>query len=240
MLAYFTDRSKGIEAAGQDPARPAFSAGILMRRGEDGADRPLWQRRLENNVAPVRALVAASGRYVVTFDNWHRMGYGDTVVVIYGAGGRLVRKLALAETLPPDEVARLPRTASSIWWGGRHRISADGQTLMLQVNANGALPLVERPEFRPLRIRLESGRIEHGRRGGRRSPPLGSHNHADVLGHGDRLARPARFVNPLFASVHSHGSVSERGANAWTVPSAAARLSPLSVRISMRCAGRTP
>jgi hypothetical protein len=41
-------------------------------------------------VAPVSALVSEDGAYLITFDNWHSMGYGDDVVVLYRTDGTLI------------------------------------------------------------------------------------------------------------------------------------------------------
>ncbi|HEX8217186.1 MAG TPA: hypothetical protein VF577_06955 [Allosphingosinicella sp.] len=123
--------------------RPGGRArGRLERRGSDGRWRRLWDMALVNEVSPVSALVADSGDYVVTFDNWGGVGTGGDVVVIYGAGGRLVRSLALSDLLPEDYILALPRTFSSIWWGGsndEHYLSADGERLVLRL----ALPSTE-------------------------------------------------------------------------------------------------
>lgn len=57
---------------------------------------PKWTAPLSNRVAPVSALVSDSGRYVVTFDNWDQVGYGDDVVAVYdGSNGTLLWKYRL-------------------------------------------------------------------------------------------------------------------------------------------------
>lgn len=123
---------------GPDSAEnPAANArGRLERRGADRRWRLVWERPLVNEVAPVSALVADSGDYVVTFDNWGSVGGGDNVVVIYGADGRLVRTMSLTDFLPEDYILTLPQTFSSIWWGGfdhQHHLASDGDRLILSV-----------------------------------------------------------------------------------------------------------
>jgi hypothetical protein len=131
QLRFFEDKVAGVEPSGQSAAGRASPQGILERR--TGADEwsPVWSGPLVNDVSPVSALVSASGDYVVTFDNWHSMGFGDDVVVIYGGDGRLIRSLALTDILPEAYVGALPRSVSSLHWSGEHRI--EGGRLILQV-----------------------------------------------------------------------------------------------------------
>lgn len=105
-----------------------------MEHAQDGQWRAVWNRPLLNNVAPVHAIVSPAGRGV-TFDNWHAMGYGNNVVVIYDHAGQPVRAMALADFLPEPWVNALPRSVSSVWWGDGHHFSADGTQLILRVVA---------------------------------------------------------------------------------------------------------
>ncbi|WP_343521100.1 hypothetical protein [Sphingomonas sp.] len=133
-LAYFKDKVAKKEPAGQAPGETRTTAhAVLERRGETGGWTRIWEAPLVNEVAPVSALVANGGQYVVTFDNWHAVGYGPDVVVIYGADGRHVRSFALVDLLPGSYVRGLPRTVSSLWWGGEHRLSSDGRQLILSI-----------------------------------------------------------------------------------------------------------
>jgi len=131
-LRYFEDQAARRPSPGQQPGAAASARGLLERRTNGRWER-VWERPLLNEVAPVTALVAPGGRYAVTFDNWHSAGYGDTVVVIYDSAGEPVRALGLTDFLPADYVEALPHTVSSIWWGGDHRFSADGDRLVLSV-----------------------------------------------------------------------------------------------------------
>jgi TonB family protein len=97
----------------------------------------LWYRRqstfpLVNEVSPVDLAISDRGDYIVTLDNWHSMGYGDSVVVIYRPNGRVVRQIALEELVAESDIQHLARTASSIWWRDEYRIdSAAGQLVLL-------------------------------------------------------------------------------------------------------------
>lgn len=92
----------------------------------------VWQGPLVNDVAPVNALVSATGQ-VVTFDNWHSAGFGEDAVVIYDVRGKVVRAMGLGDFLPSVYVEALPRSVSSIHWSGGHDLSGDGRELVLRV-----------------------------------------------------------------------------------------------------------
>ncbi|KQS03114.1 hypothetical protein ASG11_01565 [Sphingomonas sp. Leaf357] len=79
------------------------------------------------------ALVRDDGEYAVTFDDWHGTGYGPNAAVIYGAGGKLVRALALSDVVPSDYIKALPHSVSSIHWRSVPRFSSDGQKVIVPV-----------------------------------------------------------------------------------------------------------
>ena len=59
----------------------------------------VWRRHLINDIAPVAAVVASSGKYVVTMDEW--LHFGDLPIVIYGARGDLIAVHNLEEIVNP-------------------------------------------------------------------------------------------------------------------------------------------
>lgn len=132
QLDYFEDKVDGREPAGQRRGgSPAAQARLEVRVGKQW--QPVWQGPLVNEVAPVDALVADTGRYLVTFDNWHSVGYGP-VVVIYGPEGERIRALALSDIVPQDYVDALPHSVSSIHWRGDPRFSTDGTRVLIPIN----------------------------------------------------------------------------------------------------------
>lgn len=86
----------------------------------------LWSFTLTNEVAPVDALIADGGQYLVTFDNWHSMGYGLNVVAIHDEQGKLIRALALSDILSADYILALDHSVSSIWWRGEPHLTPTG------------------------------------------------------------------------------------------------------------------
>lgn len=131
-LAYFGDQLDGKERPGGVAGDTRSSAIGTMEHCTAGACRRAWRRPLLNDVAPVDAVVTNDGR-VITFDNWHSMGFGATAVVIYNAQGAPLRRLSLPEFLPRDYVIALPRTVSSLDWRGTPRALADGRRVAVPV-----------------------------------------------------------------------------------------------------------
>lgn len=83
---------------------------------------PVWQCELPNKVAPVEVCVSNDGRYVVTNNEWHRVGYGDFVVAFYDKDG-LIKNYSMEEVLHlPGDISNLelfrlvPHSVSSRWW----------------------------------------------------------------------------------------------------------------------------
>lgn len=156
-LAYFEDLVDGRENAGQAENGETIARGVLEERtGADSWDK-VWAGPLVNDVSPVSAMVAPSGRYVVTFDNWHSIGRGQHVVVIYDRQGRLIRSLELSDIIPPEWIRGLSHSVSSTAWAGEHRFS--GEHLILEV----ILPSVDgplgEPAFVDISLNLETGAV---------------------------------------------------------------------------------
>ena len=160
-LEYFSDKVDNKSPAGQPEGATATTPmGQLEQRAADGRWQTIWRQPLVNDVGPTNAVVANGGARVATFDNWHHAGLGDDVVVIYDAAGKTVRKLSLAQLLPPHYPAFLPRSVSSLWWRKDASVSADGQWLVVQVMAPGMNPMDEAAGTVPVRVRLADGAVQ--------------------------------------------------------------------------------
>jgi hypothetical protein len=131
-LAYFRDQVDGKERPGGEAGEARTAATGTMEHCTGGLCRRVWQRALLNDVAPVDAVVTNGGR-VITFDNWHSMGFGATTVVIYTTRGAPLRRLSLPEFLPRDYVIALPRSVSSLHWRGEPKALGDGRRVTVPV-----------------------------------------------------------------------------------------------------------
>ncbi|MBD58793.1 MAG: hypothetical protein CL808_01540 [Citromicrobium sp.] len=159
-LQYFSEEVEAREA-GEKVERPGPIA-LLERRANDGSWSQVWLTRLVNNVSPVSALVADDGSHIVTFDNWHSVGFGEHVIVIYNARGELIRSIQLSDFLPQAYIDALPTSTSSMRWSHDKRLTDGGEFLELDVY----VPTVDRDAFYrgdaptvTRRIRLADGTI---------------------------------------------------------------------------------
>jgi hypothetical protein len=157
QLAYFREEV-AAEKSGQPVERPA-PLGLLEKRDAKGKWEPVWAGPLANPVAPVSVLVADDGRHIVTFDNWHSLGHGDHVIVIYGAEGALVRSLRLTDLVPEDYMIALPRSVSSIYWSKDERFSDDGASVVIPVVVPHGGGLGEDAQTVPFTIALADGAV---------------------------------------------------------------------------------
>ena len=87
--------------AGSPKGKPARAE--FYRRARDRSYRLTQEITLHNPVAPVMFLVTDRG-YLVTFDNWHNMGFGK-VIVSYSPAGRVVFAGELKDLFWAEEIA---------------------------------------------------------------------------------------------------------------------------------------
>jgi hypothetical protein len=152
---YWHDYDRGPHKRGQLAGKQDVCIGQLEKRAADGSYVSVWKRELVNDVSPVTALVTTDGSNVVTFDNWHSMGYGADVVVIYGPDGQLIASFGLDHFLSMKEIAVLPRSVSSIQWGGDHHFDETEKHLVLEIAAEKRYSVV---------ISLADGRVQSEKR----------------------------------------------------------------------------
>ncbi len=159
QLKYFEDKVEGRKNAGAvKDLKGNRAKGAFYARRADGGYYKKWEFPLVNEVSPVSALVANNGSYVVTFDNWHSAGYGDDVVVIYHSNGTLVKKFGLEDFLTEGDIETLPRSVSSIWWGGEHFIDEANGLLVLKIVSDRKNPWEDGAKFHDMKIELATGR----------------------------------------------------------------------------------
>ena len=114
-----------------------YARAIFYVRESNGSYTKKSVFPLVNQISPVNALVSADGNYLVTFDNWHRVGLGDDVVVIYRSNGTLNKKFSLEDLFTEVDVKSFFRTASSRWWGSHHYLDDEKNILHLKPALEG-------------------------------------------------------------------------------------------------------
>lgn len=159
QLEYFEDKVEGREDSGGIPGLRGNTPSAELRRVTlSHRQRRIAKFALINEVGPASALVSDDGRWIVTFDNWHSVGLGDSVIVIYRSDGSLVRSLALEDVLLAEDLDELPRSVSSRQWSRGKRIDSSRARLVLQVSRCGwASNCVEEPGI--LEIDLNDGSL---------------------------------------------------------------------------------
>lgn len=137
----------------------SYSSGSLYRIPPDKKYYKKWTIRLINEFAPVNALVSDSG-FVVTFDDHHRAGYGDNVVVIYGPEGNLIRRFSLRDIASRWNISRMIHTVSSIVWrSDKSYIDNERQVVVLNVVSKGTWPVNKGTTYHDVKIDLKRGEI---------------------------------------------------------------------------------
>ena len=91
-----------------------YARAEFYRLAADRSYRLTTEITLDNPIAPVKFLVTDRG-YLVTFDNWHNLGYGR-VLVSYAPTGRRVASYALKDLFSTAEIAAFSHSTSSIHW----------------------------------------------------------------------------------------------------------------------------
>jgi hypothetical protein len=119
-------------------AKGKWAHGELYARRPDRSFAVVADVDLHNPVAPVEAFLSNDGR-LITFDNWHNLGYGE-VAAIYDAKGKLVRSYRLEDLYPKETLQKVQTSVSSRWWRCKptHFVEpGDTQTSMYVREFNG-------------------------------------------------------------------------------------------------------
>jgi hypothetical protein len=95
-------------------AKGPYAHAEFYARQRDKTYKLAWEKDLLNPVSPFLVLMNDGG-YIMTFDNWHNLGFGS-VVAIYGPGGTVVRNYTLDQLYSTEQVESIPRSVSSRYW----------------------------------------------------------------------------------------------------------------------------
>ncbi|WP_229956482.1 hypothetical protein [Parasphingorhabdus litoris] len=161
LLEYFRDKLDERKDPGLPPDASIVTASAVIEMKNGSGDWVTnWKVDLVNEVAPVTAIVSDDGQYLVTFDNWHRAGYGPTTIVRYKRGKGLLGAHDLESFLPPYYLQALPRSVSSRSWKKGDPVF-DGEGFRLAIIAPNLDSKADRSKIKTveLKINLESGHV---------------------------------------------------------------------------------
>lgn len=116
---------------GEPGDRPARA--IYYQLDANGQYRQLQEITLRNPVAPLSAVVSDSGA-LVTLDNWHGVGTGSEVMVVYRPDGTVLRSYGLEDLYTAEEIERFGHSVSSIWWRCRAEPTLDHHAEVLDIS----------------------------------------------------------------------------------------------------------
>lgn len=145
-----------------------YAKGTLFKQKESGSYRKLHSFRLVNEVSPAEVIVSNDGSYIATFDNFYTSGYGPEAVVIYRSGGSVVRQLALEDFLTENDIATLPGSNYSRWWGRGHYFEEKTNLLVLRIVSGNESPGVfydlKGAKFYEIKLNLTTGTLVESKR----------------------------------------------------------------------------
>jgi hypothetical protein len=123
-------------------ARGPYARAEFYKRNADRSYRLVKEITLLNPVAPVLFLVTDRG-FLITFDNWHNMGFGKAVAS-YAPDGDVIASYQLSDLFSNDEISGFKHSISSIWWRTETVYVRDGQqSVYVALNDRGSELIVE-------------------------------------------------------------------------------------------------
>ena len=95
------------------PKGPYASAQFYALQPDDSY-RLISRVSLLNPVAPVDAIVTKRG-HLVTFDNWHNIGFGK-VLAVYDPTGHVIASYTLEQLYSANQIGQIRQSVSSRYW----------------------------------------------------------------------------------------------------------------------------
>lgn len=94
--------------------RGSYATALFYVRQADRSYRLAAEVSLLNPVAPVDLRLSNSG-YLITFDNWHNLGFGK-VVAVYDPTGKPLASWELEQLYSAEQIGAILSSQSSRWW----------------------------------------------------------------------------------------------------------------------------
>ena len=128
------------------------SEGVFFTLDEHAKEKVIWRAKLVN--IPNRAIIAESGKYVITLDSWRSIGF-EHCLVVYGENGKVIADFKLEDLLTAKEIEGLPASVTHRGWSDKDIAefqdrSREGE-LVIRMKYKGWTKVI--------RLSLSSGRI---------------------------------------------------------------------------------
>lgn len=109
-------RTEGSHSPAQAGQVVGSSEGVFFTLDEKGNEKVIWRAKLAN--IPNRAILVESGKYVITLDSWHSLGF-DHCLVVYGEQGKVIADFKLEDLLTSEEIEGLPGSITNRGWSDK-------------------------------------------------------------------------------------------------------------------------
>jgi hypothetical protein len=109
-------RTEGVHSAAQAGQIVGTSEGVFFTLDEHAKEKVIWRAKLVN--IPNRAILAESGKYVITLDSWRSIGF-DHCLVVYGEKGKVIADFKLEDLLTAKEIEGLSASITHRGWSDK-------------------------------------------------------------------------------------------------------------------------
>lgn len=146
-------RAEGHHTPAQATQVVGNSEGVFFTLDENGQEKVIWRARLAN--IPNRAILVESGKYVITLDSWHSIGF-DHCLVVYGERGKLIADFKLEDLLTSEEIDALPGSITHRGWSDKDVAEFEDRS---REQDELVIRMKHKDWTKVLRLSLPSGRI---------------------------------------------------------------------------------
>lgn len=110
---------------------------------------------LRNPVAASEFVLTPNARFLVTFDDYDKIGLGERAIVIYDLESGKVRSFSLEDFMTPEEIARLSQVSNVRLWRDEYANSIEMPTARFA----GTLPSKGKSEYCPI-VKIDPEKFE--------------------------------------------------------------------------------
>jgi hypothetical protein len=128
------------------------SEGVFFTLDEHAKEKVIWRAKLVN--IPNRAILAESGKYVITLDSWLSTGF-EHCLVVYGEKGKVIADFKLEDLLTAKEIEVLPASVTHRGWSDKDIADFEDRSRQDEL----VIRMKYKAWTKVIRLSLSSGRI---------------------------------------------------------------------------------